>query len=156
MAPSLFTLSPTTPIASPPPLPHLRPHPPLPSSLSLSGAGVGGGGGRRRRRAAEVVRPRAGGPSTNSLILAFVLPLSLLAGTIFTAARVADQLDEKYLNELAMNKAIMEENEAAAEEDGYDDDNDDEEEEGNAVVSPEKEERVVALPRARNRPIREV
>jgi hypothetical protein len=44
---------------------------------------------------------RAGGPpSTNALILAFVLPLSLFVGTLITAARVADDLDERFLREV--------------------------------------------------------
>jgi hypothetical protein len=56
-------------------------------------------GGRGRRRGLMVVR--AGGPpSTNQLILAFVLPLSLIVGTLITAARVADDLDERFLREV--------------------------------------------------------
>ena len=44
---------------------------------------------------------RAGGPpSTNALILAFVLPLSLFVGTLVTAARVADDLDDRFLREV--------------------------------------------------------
>ena len=44
---------------------------------------------------------RAGGPpSTNQLILAFVLPLSLFVGTLVTAARVADDLDDRFLREV--------------------------------------------------------
>ena len=55
--------------------------------------------GRGRRRRSMVVR--AGGPpSTNVLILAFVLPLSLIVGTLVTAARVADDLDERFLREV--------------------------------------------------------
>jgi len=56
-------------------------------------------GGRGRRRGLMVVR--AGGPpSTNALILAFVLPLSLFVGTLVTAARVADDLDDRFLREV--------------------------------------------------------
>uniref|UniRef100_A0A453GLD6 Uncharacterized protein n=1 Tax=Aegilops tauschii subsp. strangulata TaxID=200361 RepID=A0A453GLD6_AEGTS len=52
-----------------------------------------------RRRRSMVVR--AGGPpSTNVLILAFVLPLSLFVGTLVAAARVADDLDERFLREV--------------------------------------------------------
>ncbi|CAO2196287.1 unnamed protein product [Urochloa humidicola] len=72
-------------------------------------------GGIRRRRGLMVVR--AGGPpSTNALILAFVLPLSLLVGTLVTAARVADDLDDRFLREMEINKAILEENEASDED----------------------------------------
>lgn len=46
---------------------------------------------------------RAGGPpSTNALILAFVLPLSLFVGTLVTAARVADDLDDRFLREVRL------------------------------------------------------
>jgi hypothetical protein len=56
-------------------------------------------GVRGRRRGLMVVQ--AGGPpSTNVLILAFVLPLSLFVGTLITAARVADDLDERFLREV--------------------------------------------------------
>ena len=41
-----------------------------------------------------------GPPSTNALILAFVLPLSLFVGTLVTAARVADDLDDRFLREV--------------------------------------------------------
>ncbi|XP_010938652.1 uncharacterized protein [Elaeis guineensis] len=122
-------------------------------------------GGRRRRERELVVR--AGPPTTNSLILAFVLPFSLIAGTIFTSIRIADRLDEKYLEELAMNQAILEENEAAAE----DDDEDEKEAEvaekaitaaaaagvdGDGEILLQKEEEVAAVSRARNRPRRGV
>jgi hypothetical protein len=44
---------------------------------------------------------RAGGPpSTNVLILAFLLPASLFIGTLVVAARVADDLDERFLREV--------------------------------------------------------
>ncbi|KAE8803248.1 hypothetical protein D1007_20827 [Hordeum vulgare] len=56
------------------------------------------GRGRRRR---SIMVVRAGGPpSTNVLILAFVLPLSLFVGTLVAAARVADDLDERFLQEV--------------------------------------------------------
>ncbi|CAM0885300.1 unnamed protein product [Alopecurus aequalis] len=111
--------------------------------------------GRGRRRRSMVVR--AGGPpSTNVLILAFVLPLSLFVGTLVAAARVADDLDEKFLREMEINKAIMEENEASDEAKGdvggYVD--------GEEVVQPavEKEQVLVTATskRTRNRPKREV
>ncbi|XP_042424928.1 uncharacterized protein LOC122012450 [Zingiber officinale] len=89
---------------------------------------------------------RAGPPSTNSLILAFLLPLSLLVGTIFAAARIADRLDEKFLDELAMNEAILEE----MDEDDVDEDEDD------RGVLVEEEDGVAAIPKTRNRPKRVV
>ncbi|OEL30281.1 hypothetical protein BAE44_0008699 [Dichanthelium oligosanthes] len=119
-------------------------------------------GGRARRRGLMVVR--AGGPpSTNALILAFVLPLSLFVGTLVTAARVADDLDERFLREMEINKAIMEEDESFDEEDEereYDEGEEEEEDEEQAPVE-EKEPVVVgaaaATPtRARNRPRRQV
>ncbi|KAI4967371.1 uncharacterized protein LOC123445452 [Hordeum vulgare subsp. vulgare] len=114
------------------------------------------GRGRRRR---SIMVVRAGGPpSTNVLILAFVLPLSLFVGTLVAAARVADDLDERFLQEMEINKAILEENEASSEEaaDGG----------GEFVVdgdeaplpAAEKEQVLVTATgaRARNRPKREV
>lgn len=51
---------------------------------------------------------RAGGPpSTNVLILAFVLPLSLFVGTLVAAARVADDLDERFLREVCIHDAAL-------------------------------------------------
>lgn len=112
--------------------------------------------GRGRRRRSMVVR--AGGPpSTNVLILAFLLPASLFIGTLVVAARVADDLDERFLREMEMNEAILEENEASeeAEDDGrvYAVDGED-------VVQPAVEKEQVLVPaaatRTRNRPKREV
>ena len=58
-------------------------------------------GGARRRGRGRLMVVRAGGPpSTNQLILAFVLPLSLFVGTLVTAARVADDLDDRFLREV--------------------------------------------------------
>ncbi|KAK3149672.1 hypothetical protein QOZ80_3AG0220700 [Eleusine coracana subsp. coracana] len=108
---------------------------------------------------------RAGGPpSTNVLILAFVLPLSLFVGTLVTAARVADDLDERFLREMEINQAIMEENEASDDDSGEEDDDDrqyveGEEEEEDEQPTVEKKEAVVAgaaATRTRNRPIRKV
>uniref|UniRef100_A0A0E0JTG8 High chlorophyll fluorescence 153 n=1 Tax=Oryza punctata TaxID=4537 RepID=A0A0E0JTG8_ORYPU len=111
------------------------------------------GGGRRRRRSMVV---RAGGPpSTNVLILAFVLPLSLFVGTLITAARVSDDLDERFLREMEFNKAIMEENEDFEQDGGVEDE--EEEEEDAAQPAPVEEGVLVAAaPRTRNRPKREV
>ncbi|XP_059649167.1 uncharacterized protein LOC132295101 isoform X2 [Cornus florida] len=52
--------------------------------------------GRRRRHLSLVTRA---GPTTSNYIFAFVLPLSLLAITIFTSIRIADRLDKKFLEE---------------------------------------------------------
>ncbi|KAI3448821.1 hypothetical protein Pfo_005486 [Paulownia fortunei] len=94
-------------------------------------------GRRKTSRRGISVATRAG-PSSTSYIFAFVFPLSLLAITIFTSVRIADKLDEKFLEELAVNEAILE-----AEE------NDDE-----VSISSKKEP---TLPiRSRNRPKREV
>ncbi|CAI9769462.1 unnamed protein product [Fraxinus pennsylvanica] len=86
-----------------------------------------------RRRISVVTRA---GPSTSSYIFAFVLPLSLLAVTVFTSIRIADKLDQKFLEEVAINEAILE-----AEEDDE------------AKIHSEKEP---APPRIRNRPKRKV
>ncbi|KAH6813859.1 high chlorophyll fluorescence 153 [Perilla frutescens var. frutescens] len=50
-----------------------------------------------RRRGISVVT-RAG-PSTTTYIFAFVFPLTLLAVTFFTSIRIADKLDQKFLEE---------------------------------------------------------
>ncbi|ERM99389.1 hypothetical protein AMTRI_Chr12g266870 [Amborella trichopoda] len=87
-----------------------------------------------------LVVPRAGGgpPSSTILIFAFVFPLSLIAITVLTSIRIADKLDQQFLEELAANQAIVED------EDGNDDDN-------AIFVGDEKP----ALSRTRNRPKRE-
>ncbi|PIN11074.1 hypothetical protein CDL12_16326, partial [Handroanthus impetiginosus] len=92
------------------------------------------------RRVISVVT-RAG-PSTTSYIFAFVFPLSLLAVTIFTSVRIADKLDEKFFEELAVNEAILEA-----------EGNDDEDDDGEVPIPPEKEPTPI---RSRNRPKREV
>ncbi|GMH30501.1 hypothetical protein Nepgr_032344 [Nepenthes gracilis] len=89
----------------------------------------------RRKRGVNVVT-RAG-PSTSSYVFAFVFPLTLLAITIFAAMRIGDRLDEKFLEELAINEALRE----------VDEEDDD------SVISVEEEP---ALSRTRNRPKREV
>lgn len=107
---------------------------------------------------------RAGGPpSTNALILAFVLPLSLFVGTLVTAARVADDLDDRFLREMEINRAILEENEAS-DDDGAGEEDDDineaeedaEEDEELPPVPVEEKEPTVVGPRTRNRPRRRV
>ncbi|PSS26489.1 Proteinase-activated receptor 1 like [Actinidia chinensis var. chinensis] len=89
---------------------------------------------RRKTRGSSVVT-RAG-PGTNTYIFAFVLPLSLLAITVFTSIRIADKLDREFLEEVAVNQAIMEA----------------EEEDGDAGMPLEEKP---SLPRTRNRPKRE-
>ncbi|KAJ6841551.1 uncharacterized protein M6B38_306690 [Iris pallida] len=91
LAPSILT----SPLP-PPPLPHgiqLQPLGRFPSLGPLRWR-------RRRRRRGEAVVTNAGPPSSTSLLIAFVLPLSLIAGTVFASIRVADALDEKYLEEV--------------------------------------------------------
>ncbi|KAJ8753187.1 hypothetical protein K2173_017773 [Erythroxylum novogranatense] len=83
----------------------------------------------RRTRGLRMVT-RAG-PSTNSYIVAFLLPLSLLAGTVFASIKVADRLDRQFLEDLAINQAIRE----AEEEEEEEEDDDDEYEEGNEAGS---------------------
>ncbi|TMW89537.1 hypothetical protein EJD97_017054 [Solanum chilense] len=91
---------------------------------------------KKKSRGLSVVT-RAGGISSGSYIFALVFPLSLLAITIFTSARVADNLDQKFLEELAVNETIAE----------------GEEDDGSAVTPLEEKP---ATPRTRNRPKREV
>ncbi|XP_009788855.1 uncharacterized protein LOC107800252 [Nicotiana tabacum] len=91
----------------------------------------------KKSRGLSVVTRAGGGISSTSYIFALIFPLSLLAITIFTSARIADNLDKKFLEELAVNQAIME----GEEDDGI-------------VVTPLEE--IPATPRTRNRPKREV
>ncbi|KAL6288648.1 hypothetical protein ACE6H2_006158 [Prunus campanulata] len=44
------------------------------------------------------------GPTTNQYVFAFVLPLSLIAVTVFTSMRIADKLDEDFLEEESENE----------------------------------------------------
>ncbi|KAE9445834.1 hypothetical protein RHGRI_014400 [Rhododendron griersonianum] len=77
-----------------------------------------------------------GAPGTSTYIFAFFLPLSLLAITVFTSIRIADKLDRDFLEEMAINQAIMEADE----------------EDGDAGMPLEEKP---SLPRTRNRPKRE-
>ncbi|XP_038875344.1 uncharacterized protein LOC120067823 [Benincasa hispida] len=88
-------------------------------------------------RILRVVTTRAGA-STSSYIFAFSIPLSLILITVLTALKIGDNLDKKFLEELALNQAIMEED-----EENKDD--------GSEISFEEKP----ALPRTRNRPKRE-
>lgn len=102
------------------------------------------------RRRGQVLIPKAGPPNTTTLILAFVFPLSLFAGTVFASIRIADKLDEQFLEDLAVNRAIMEENEEDEEE---------RVEDGDGITYREEEVAAAAatadVPRVRNRPRKE-
>ncbi|CAN7082121.1 unnamed protein product [Brassica oleracea var. botrytis] len=68
---------------------------------------LGGAGGlclnRRSRDCSYVARA---GPSTSSYLLAFAIPATLIAATVFTSARIADKLDDDFLEDIALNQAI--------------------------------------------------
>ncbi|KAF3954627.1 hypothetical protein CMV_010674 [Castanea mollissima] len=123
---------------------------------------------RRRPRGLTVVT-RAG-PSTNSILFAIAIPLSLLTITFFASIKIADKLDRDYFEELAINQAIRE-----AEEDEDEDEEEEDEDDGNKEnedmnISLEKKpalkeededmnvslQKEPALQRTRNRPKREV
>ncbi|PIA57295.1 hypothetical protein AQUCO_00600198v1 [Aquilegia coerulea] len=112
------------------------------SSSFLSPASNGFEKGKKKRRL-EVVT-RAGLSSTN-LIFAFVMPITLVLVTIFTSIKIADKLDEDFMEELAKNEAIMQE--------GVD--------EGTSTLADDKSavptwaQEKPAVPRIRNRPKRE-
>ncbi|KAJ6392842.1 hypothetical protein OIU77_022344 [Salix suchowensis] len=120
----------------------------------------------RRRRRGLIVVTRAG-LSANSYVLAFLLPLSLLAATIFTSIKIADKLDQDYLEELEIIQAIKEADDDSDDGEEEDDDSDDgeegdddvdhEEDDGNtADISLEEElQPVLQRARTRNRPKRE-
>ncbi|XP_039010025.1 uncharacterized protein LOC120138677 [Hibiscus syriacus] len=93
----------------------------------------------RKRRGLQVVT-RAGA-NANSYVFAAVLPLSLLAVTIFTSIKIADKLDKDFLEDLVVNQAVRE-----AEED----------DEGDNSISLDEIVQEPVLPRTRNRPKREV
>ncbi|KDO83243.1 hypothetical protein CISIN_1g032144mg [Citrus sinensis] len=89
------------------------------------------------------------GASSSSYVFAFVLPLSLLALTVFASLKLDDKLERQYLEELIINEAMKDQ-----EEQQYDEDEDEEEEDDQVLL----EEKFLepALPRTRNRPKREV
>ncbi|CAF2132538.1 hypothetical protein IGI04_013610 [Brassica rapa subsp. trilocularis] len=68
---------------------------------------LGGAGGlclnRRNRDRSYVARA---GPSTSSYLLAFAIPATLIAATVFTSAKIADKLDDDFLEDIALNQAI--------------------------------------------------
>jgi hypothetical protein len=53
---------------------------------------------RRRRRSLTMVTPA--GLCSNSYVLAFLLHLSLFSATIFSSIRIADMVDQDYLEEV--------------------------------------------------------
>lgn len=74
------------------------PSSPAAAKIQFSGLGFVSNTSSSRKR--KLVVARAGPPSTTSLIFAFVFPLSLLLVTIFTSIRIADKLDQQYLEEV--------------------------------------------------------
>ncbi|KAL0726558.1 hypothetical protein Bca4012_022651 [Brassica carinata] len=76
---------------------------PPPASNFVDG-GAGGLCLNRRIRYCSVVT-RAG-PSTSSYLLAFAIPATLIAATVFTSAKIADKLDDDFLEDIALNQAI--------------------------------------------------
>ncbi|KAM0947865.1 hypothetical protein DsansV1_C07g0072151 [Dioscorea sansibarensis] len=113
----------------------------------------------RQAQRGNSILVRAGPPSSSTLILAFVLPLSLLIGTILVSIRIADDLDEKFVNELLMNEAMAQEEEYE-DEDGEDEEEDDEQEDDESAderrVLELEEPAAAAVPRVRNRPKKEI
>lgn len=52
---------------------------------------------RRIRECSVVTRA---GPSTSSYLLAFAIPATLIAATVFTSIKIADKLDEDFLEDV--------------------------------------------------------
>ncbi|KAI3851480.1 hypothetical protein MKW92_044895 [Papaver armeniacum] len=91
---------------------------------------------KQKRRGFAIITRAA--PTTANLIFAFVFPLTLLLVTIFTSIKIADKLDQDFVEELAINQAIME---------GKDEKED--------SLSSLEEEQPATVTRTRNRPKRE-
>ncbi|KAI3838043.1 hypothetical protein MKW98_008994 [Papaver atlanticum] len=91
---------------------------------------------KQKKRGFAIITRAA--PTTANLIFAFVFPLTLLLVTIFTSIKIADKLDQDFVEELAINQAIMEGN--------------DEKEDSLASL---EEEQPATVTRTRNRPKRE-
>ncbi|XP_006284685.2 uncharacterized protein LOC17877448 [Capsella rubella] len=105
--------------------------------------GIGGGAAgltltRRIRDSSVVTRA---GPSTSSYLLAFAIPATLIAATVFTSIKIADKLDEDFLEDIALNQAMK------AAENG---------ENGERDMSLDDVIQEPVLQRTRNRPKREV
>ncbi|KAL1210430.1 hypothetical protein V5N11_006760 [Cardamine amara subsp. amara] len=58
---------------------------------------------RRFRDCSVVARA---GPSTSSYLLALAIPATLIAATVFTSIKIADKLDQDFLEDIALNQAI--------------------------------------------------
>lgn len=75
---------------------------PPPAKNLVSRGGVGGAGrlciNRRNRECSYVARA---GPSTSSYLLAFAIPATLIAATVFTSAKIADKLDDDFLEDVS-------------------------------------------------------
>uniref|UniRef100_A0A1J3IUB1 High chlorophyll fluorescence 153 n=1 Tax=Noccaea caerulescens TaxID=107243 RepID=A0A1J3IUB1_NOCCA len=115
---------------------------PPPTNTLLDGCGGGGVGGlcliRSNRDRSVVARA---GPSTSSYLLAFAIPATLIAATVFTSIKIADKLDVDFLEDIALNQAIK------AAEDGENADGD---------ISLDDLIKEPVLKRTRQRPKREV
>ncbi|XP_050231793.1 uncharacterized protein LOC126680673 [Mercurialis annua] len=97
------------------------------------------GDGKPRRSLSVITRAA---PSTTTYVVAFLIPLSMLIGTIITSLRISDKLDRDYLEELAINQAIRD-----ADEEGDDDDG--------ISLEDEVNQRALQGTKTRNRPKRE-
>ncbi|CAA7015254.1 unnamed protein product [Microthlaspi erraticum] len=115
------------------------PQPLLPPPTNSFLDGVGGLCLTRRNRECSVVA-RAG-PSTSSYLFAFAIPATLIAATVFTSIKIADKLDEDFLEDIALNQAIK------AAEDG---------ENAEGEISLDDLIKEPVLQRTRQRPKREV
>ncbi|VVA99817.1 unnamed protein product [Arabis nemorensis] len=85
-----------------------QPQIPSPANNSLDGYGGGAGGLSLIRRIRDCSVVARAGPSTSSYLLAFAIPASLIAATVFTSIKIADKLDQDFLEDIALNQAIKE------------------------------------------------
>ncbi|KAI9168812.1 hypothetical protein LWI28_002311 [Acer negundo] len=109
---------------------------------------------RKARGLTTGVVTRAG-PTTSNYIFAFVLPLSLLAVTVFASIKVADKLDDEFLEELILQEAMKEGEEEEEDEDEDEDEEEYDEDEDDVETYLEEKAQELAIPRTRNRPKRE-
>ncbi|RDY07415.1 hypothetical protein CR513_08477, partial [Mucuna pruriens] len=114
------------------------------------------GSGRTRRGSAVAARA---GPSTSSILFAIALPSSLLGVTILAALRIGNKLDREWLEEMAKNEALKEDDEYDDDDDNDNDDDDNDNKKDDIMKTHVREEPAdqeePALPHARNRPKRE-
>ncbi|XP_057976791.1 uncharacterized protein LOC131163948 [Malania oleifera] len=123
-------------------------HPPQLPALRFSGQ-------LSHRKTRGLTAVTRAGASATSYVIAFALPLSLLAITIFVSIKIDEDLDRKFYEEVAIDEAIREVDEEEAafgiSLDEDDDDDDDDgislEEDGDVGISLEKEP---VLPRTRD------